>query len=171
MSIDLVPLPSDGLELVEAWMLAAHVRRWWKPAWSDPVVGALRAGTAMPDTIRPWRIDLDGRAIGYAQDYAVAGAPDTWSAVEDVGPDARGIDLLIGDPQLVSRRHGREAIRVLTARLFGDPAVDRVVARPQPDNWPAIIAFKKVGFRDRGRRVTRSGPIMLLSAARSVWRP
>lgn len=171
MSIDLVPWPAGDVDRLEAWIQMPHVARWWKPPWTGPVITALRAGAAVPDWIRPWRIDLDGRAIGYAQDYAVTQDAEAWGGEEGLyGPGTRGVDLFIGEPDAVNRKHGRVAIRSLASRLFAEPGVDRLVTDPHPDNWACIIAFKRAGFRERGRRQFPGGPVMVLTAAKAVWR-
>ncbi len=169
MSIELVPWPAGGAGLLERWIAAPHVVRWWKPALTAGVIAALRAGDAPPAGTRPWRIDLDGVPVGYAQDYDPARPGDGWSEVEGVGAGTRGLELLIGEADAVNRRHGRAAIRLLAARLFAESGTDRLVSGPHPDNWPAVIAFKRAGFRERGRRQFPSGPVMVLTAARAVW--
>ncbi|HEY9566990.1 MAG TPA: GNAT family N-acetyltransferase, partial [Thalassobaculum sp.] len=78
--------------------------------------------------------------------------------------------LLLGDADAVNRKHGRAAIRALATLLFAEPGVDRLVAAPHPDNWAAIIAFKRAGFRERGRRQFPVGPVMVLTAAKAVWK-
>jgi len=171
VSIDLVAWPAGEVDRLQAWVTAPHVARWWKPPSAGPVITALRAGTAVPGWIRPWRIDLDSRPIGYAQDYDVTQVGAVWAGEEGVGPGTRGIDLLIGEPDALNGKHGRAAIRALAARLFAEPGIDRLVAGPHPDNWPAIIAFKRAGFRERGRRQFPSGPVMVLTAAKAVWKP
>lgn len=170
MPLELTPFPPEAVDLLEAWLAAGHVKRWWKPHWSAPVVDAFRAGDPPPAWIRPWRIDLDGRPIGYAHDYDILQDGDVWTQVDGVGPGTRGIDLLIGEADAVNRKHGRAAISALTAKLFAEAGCDRVVADPHPDHWGAIIAFQKAGFRERGRHRFPSGQVMVLTAAKSVWK-
>lgn len=169
MSIELAPWTAGGAERLQRWVAAPHVVRWWKPALTADVIAALRSGDAPPAGARAWRIDLDGVPVGYAQDYDPARPGDAWSAVDGVGPGTRGVELLIGEPDALNRRHGRAAIRALAARLFAEPGTDRLVAGPHPDNWPAVIAFKRAGFRERGRRQFPHGPVMVLTAAKAVW--
>lgn len=170
MSVDVVPFPENGAAMLEAWIAATHVARWWKPGWTAPVIAALRAGTAPPGDIRPWRIELDGRPVGYAQDHDLARDGGAWATEEGIGPGTRGIDLFIGEPDALNRKHGRAAVRALAGRLFAKPGVDRLVAAPHPDNWACIIAFKRAGFRERGRRQFPDGPVMVLTAAKAVWK-
>lgn len=165
-----MPFPADGTAALEGWLAAPHVRRWWKARWTDPVVTALRAGGPMPGDTRPWMVTAAGQPVGYAQDYDPGRDGAAWRTEEGVGPATRGVELLLGEPAAVNRKLGREAIRVLARRLFAEPGIDRLVAAPHPDNWPCIIAFKRAGFRERGRRQFPDGPVMVLTAAKAVWR-
>ena len=170
VSIDLVPYPADEVDTLEAWIAAPHVVRWWKLSWTATVIDALRAGDPAQSGIRSWRVDLDGQPIGYAQDYDVTQGDSPCIGVDDIGPGTRGMDLLIGVPDLINRKHGRAIIRALATRLFTEHGASRMVSSPHPDNWPAIIAFKRAGFRERGRRQFPGGPAMILTAAKAVWR-
>lgn len=156
MPVELLPFPADSAATLEAWLDAPHVARWCRRPL--PVGG------------RRWRIDLDGRPVGYAWDHDPALDGDAWRGEEGVGAGTRVVGLLIGEADAVNRKHGREAIRVLASRLFAEPGVDRLVAAPHPDNWAAVIAFKRAGFRERGRRQFPGGPVMVLTAAKAIWK-
>lgn len=169
--MEVIPFPADSAPRLQAWLDAPHVARWWRPERSLPVLEAMRAGRPLPAGLRAWRIDLDGRPVGYAEDGDPAAQPGSWATEEGVGAGTRTLALLLGEADAVNRRHGREAIRELTARLFAEPGIDRVVAAPHPDNWAAVIAFKRAGFRERGRRQFPGGPVMVLTAAKAVWKP
>lgn len=157
MSIDVVLWPAEEAGRLDQWLDAPHVKRWWRPQQSPP--GA-----------RSWRIELDGRPVGYAEDHDPGLDRGTWDDEADVGPTTRVVALLIGEPDAVNRKHGRDAIRALASRLFAESGIDRLVAAPHPDNWAAIIAFKRAGFRERGRRQFPAGPVMVLTAAKAVWK-
>lgn len=65
-------------------------------------------------------------------------------------PDGtRGIDQLIGEPDMVGVGHGSALVRLFVERLLkaGTP---RVVTDPDPTNVRAIRAYEKAGFhKDR----------------------
>lgn len=170
MALQMVPFPAGSAPRLEAWLDAPHVARWWKPERSRPALEAIRTGRPLPGGGRAWRIDLDGRPVGYAEDGDPAAQPGAWAAEDGVGAGTRTLALLLGEADAVNRKHGREAIRVLTGMLFAEPGIDRVVAAPHPDNWAAVIAFKRAGFRERGRRQFPDGPVMVLTAAKAVWK-
>lgn len=167
MTVQLLALPADAGPLVEDWLAAPHVARWWPPERSAPVLDALRGGRPLPPGLDAWRIDVDRRPVGYAQVSRIAA---DWAAAEGIGAGTLAVELLIGEADAVNRKLGREAIRALSAELFARPGTDRLVASPHPDNWGAIIAFKRAGYRERGRRQLRAGPVMLLTAAKAVWK-
>ena len=170
MPIELTRFPADGAEMLERWLASPLVARWWKARWTAPVLEALHAGRPVPEWIHAWQVELDGRAIGYAQDCDAGRDSDAWASEDGVGPGTRAVAVLIGEPEALNRKLGREAIRALAGRLFAEPGIDRLVSAPHPDNWPAIIAFKRAGFRERGRRQFPDGPVMVLTAAKAVWK-
>ena len=81
------------------------------------------------------------------QTYRVEDHPD-WQRLVQVGDDVAGVDLLIGEPELVG--HGLGA-RVLTAFardvVLADPATNAIVATVEEANRRSWRAFEKAGFR------------------------
>jgi aminoglycoside 6'-N-acetyltransferase len=163
------PLVGADLGLLRSWLDAPHVRRWWRTGRTDPVIAAVEAEDPMDGVCIA---EADGVPIGYIRSYAAAAHPDgLWDGIENVTDATKALEFLIGDPERTNRQLGRAMIRGLVIRLFGDPAVDRIVADPDRDNWPANIALKRVGFRDRGRLDRPGANAMLLTLARSVFKP
>jgi aminoglycoside 6'-N-acetyltransferase len=97
-----------------------------------------------------WIVELDGRAIAYAQDYDPHAWPGHHFAHLPLG--ARGVDQSIGPAELVGRGHGSAFVRQHCDRLFakGAPAIG---TDPHPDNARAIRAYQKAGFANA------SGPL------------
>jgi aminoglycoside 6'-N-acetyltransferase len=61
----------------------------------------------------------------------------------------RGIDQMIGVPEMVGQGHGSGFIRAFIERLLAD-TTPRVVTDPDPENARAIRAYEKAGFvRDK----------------------
>ena len=160
------------LELLRSWLEVQHVRRWWRTDWTDPFLQGIENGVAIPEGADACIVEVYGRPVGYIRGYWAMRDPSRfWQAIEGVTDATRGIDFLIGEVDLVNRKLGRAMIRAFVARQFEDQSVDRIVAAPGRDNWPANIALKRVGFRDRGR-IDRPGVnAMLLTLARGVFKP
>jgi aminoglycoside 6'-N-acetyltransferase len=163
------PLIRDDLGMLRSWLEAPHVRRWWHGERTDAVIAAVEDGNSV-DTA--WIAENGNQSLGYIRGYwAKDHANGLWRGVENVTDTTRALDFLIGDPGQTNRKLGRAMIRGFVTRLFEDPGVDRVVADPARDNWPANIALKRVGFRDRGRIAKPGVNAMLLTLARGVFKP
>lgn len=132
------PATEADLDLLAAWRSRAHVRRWWGDPAVEPEVEKLRE-----PRVALWVVEHGAKPFGFIQDYAVA----DWSPhhFDDLPPGARGMDLYIGEPELIGAGHGPAFVRQHVDRLFalGTPAVG---IDPHPDNHPAIRAFEKAGF-------------------------
>jgi len=166
------PLTAADLAMVRRWLAEPHVRRWWNDDWTTSLFGMVERGEPVPDCTDPFIVEHDGRPIGYIRAYwALRDPSGFWEGIEGVTAGTRGIDFLIGEPDMVNRKLGRAMIHAFAAKLFADPDVDRIVADPQRDNWPCNIALKRAGFRDRGR-IDRPGVnALLLTLARGVFKP
>jgi RimJ/RimL family protein N-acetyltransferase len=171
MSIALRPLNESDLPVLERWLAATHVVRWWQAEWSVPVVTALRGGEGLPETLRARIAEHDGRPIGYIQLYnALADPSGFWDGIENVTNKTWGIDMLIGEAEMINRKFGREMARQVIVELFAETDADRVVSDPHRDNWPCIIALKRIGFRERGRFNKPGVNGMHLTLARGVFK-
>ena len=168
-SVTFRPIEAEDIERLQAWLDAPHVRRWWRDDRTDDVISAATAGESAPGA---FIAELDGAVLGYIRWYPALTHPNgLWSGVENVTDKTMALDFLIGTPDRVNRKLGRAMIRAFVIRLFEDPAVDRIVADPARDNWPANIALKRVGFRDRGAINKPGVNAMLLTLARGVFKP
>jgi aminoglycoside 6'-N-acetyltransferase len=139
------PLTHGDLPLVDRWLHTEHVRRWWPP---DPDLEA-HYGPALAGE-DPTRIDLvleDGRAVGLIQSYVVVDYPD-WEQLVEVGPGVAGVDILLGEPDVVGRGLGPRVLAEYASRIvFADPAVHACVAGVDVRNERSLRAFGKAGFR------------------------
>lgn len=159
----------SDLALLRTWLDAPHVRRWWRADRTDAVIQAIEAGEEAEDA---FVAVLDGRRVGYIRGYWAASHPQGfWDGIENVTDATKAIDFLIGETDVVNLKHGRAMIHAFVGGLFQDPSVDRIVADPARDNWPANIALKRIGFRDRGRIDKPGVNAMLLTLARGVFKP
>ena len=141
------PLAVADLALLCDWLGRKHVGAWWGAS------GDLNAVTAeyLPaiegrDPTHLYLIVLRGRPVGLVQTYLLADYPEH-EALVDVGTDAAGLDLFLGDESLVGSGLGSHVIRTFASSVVFARAETRTcVADPDVRNLASIRAFAKAGF-------------------------
>lgn len=144
MTIRFRPLTAADLPLLEDWLRRPHVARWWYPD-----------ATTIPETLDAIEgrdpsehhlIVVDGRPVGMIQTYLVVDYPE-WDELLHVGEGVAGVDLLIGEEELIGRGLGPEVLRAfLREVVFARPGTRACVAGVEPANTRSIRAFEKAGF-------------------------
>lgn len=165
--IRLRPVLPEDLPRIRRWMVAPHVARWLKDA-PERVADEIERQVLVGEPV-VLIATMDGRPIGGARIYDAA-TDARWAGVPDISRHTKAIEFLIGEPSLVNKKVGRRLARAIAAHIFADPTVDRIVADPHPDNWAAIIAMKRAGFRDRGRHPGKGVQAMFVTMARSTFK-
>ena len=144
--IEFPPLTEADVPLVAGWLSNEHVALWWR----DPVEQAIEKRYAAIEGRRPTRqflIVVGGRPAGMIQTYRVADHPE-WQELIQVGDDVAGVDLLIGEPDLVGRGLGPRVLAEFSREVvFAEPEVNAVVATVEERNRRSWRAFEKAGFR------------------------
>jgi RimJ/RimL family protein N-acetyltransferase len=137
----------EDLPLVARWQHAAHVAEWFpgdrsEPAVRDRLLPRLRGDVP----VRMWVVEVDGRAVGWLQDYRLADRPDYAAKAAD--SDGVGFDYAIGEPSLLDRGLGTRTVwefcRDVLHRDY--PGAPRFVASPSHRNRRSIRVLKKCGF-------------------------
>jgi aminoglycoside 6'-N-acetyltransferase len=135
------PAALADLPMLRRWRETPDVLRWWG-AWENPEAefAAHLADPAMALSI----VEQAGRPFAFAQDYAChAWDPHPFSYLPR---GARGIDLYIGEPDMLGRGHGSALLRRHCDRLFAGGTVPAIGTDPHPDNLRARRAYEKAGF-------------------------
>ena len=143
--IEFRPVAEDDLPLLRDWLERDHVRRWWR----DPIeetVDECRAAIEGREPTAYYVIVLDGRRVGMIQTYLASDYPE-WEAIVQVGDGVAGVDLLIGEADLVGRGLGpRTLAEFVRGIVFADPGTSAVVATVEEPNRRSWRAFEKAGF-------------------------
>jgi aminoglycoside 6'-N-acetyltransferase len=149
------PMTTGDLALIQRWLALSHVRQWW----GDPAEQyALVSGDLDEPAMDQFIFSSAGRAFGYLQCYDLT----AWNS--GFGPQAqgtRGIDLFIGEPDMIERGHGSALIRRFVDDLFAN-GLPRVVTDPDPANGRAVRAYQKAGFEKDRMIDTPDGPALLM---------
>src|SRR5216683_3111050 len=76
-------------------------------------------------------------------------------------PGTRGIDLFIGEPDMIERGHGSALVRCFVDDRLQKGA-PRIVTDPDPANGRAVRAYEKAGFEKDRMVETPDGPALLM---------
>ena len=149
------PMSADDLPLVREWLALPHVTEWW----GDPNEQfGLVSGDMNEPAMDQYIVDIDSTPLGYLQCYRLT----DWNTGFGPQPEGtRGIDQMIGVPEMVGRGHGSAFIRVFIEDLLA-AGTPRVVVDPDPDNARAIKAYEKAGFHQDHLVDTPDGVALLM---------
>ncbi len=130
------------------WRQCDHVHRWWAGD-GEPTRELVEASYAPRiDGLRPtrmWVVEVNGRSVGFVQDYRVGDYPDY--ALLGPDPEAIGVDYAIGEPAWLGRGLG---VRMLWAWMLRArhrfPTATSFFAAPDHRNAASLRVLEKVGF-------------------------
>jgi len=140
--IEFRPLAEDDLPLVEEWLRRDHVARWWRDDIAESLA-EYRAALEGREPTEHFMIVVDGRAIGMIQTYLVSDYPE-WEEVVQVGEGVAGVDLMIGEEELIGRGLGPQILSAFACDVVAAPSIVATVEEPNRRSWRA---FEKAGFR------------------------
>ncbi|MGZ4447796.1 MAG: GNAT family N-acetyltransferase [Nocardioides sp.] len=138
------------LPLVARWRAEPHVHRWWASD-GEPTLEAVteRYGPSIDGMTptRMWVVEVNGRSVGFVQDYRVGDYPEY--ALLGPDPDAIGVDYAIGDPAWTARGLG---VRMLWAWMLRAhrrfPTATSFFAAPDHRNAASLRVLAKAGFTE-----------------------
>jgi RimJ/RimL family protein N-acetyltransferase len=148
LRVALRPMTHGDLPAMLTWLRADHVRRWW-PA------GALTEGAVRDryvpriegeDPTRMWVVEVNGRSVGFVQDYLIADHPSFALLAPD--PHAIGLDYAIGEAPWTGRGVGTALVwswMVGPARRH-HPEATAYFAAPDHRNAASLRVLQKAGF-------------------------
>ena len=149
------PMTSDDLPVIRQWLARPHVREWWgDPSEQYDLVSGDLDEPAMDQFI----VSAGGNEFAYLQCYDLT----AWNSGFGEHPrGTRGIDLFIGEADMIGRGHGSAFIRAFVDERLRTGA-PRMVTDPDPANTRAVRAYEKAGFEKAGMVDTPDGPALLM---------
>jgi aminoglycoside 6'-N-acetyltransferase len=145
--------PDDYMAFVR-WRNEPHVAEWWTtdddptPTTLDRVVENYGPRAEDGSWVTGCIITVDDRSIGYTQFYPWSGADEEAREMgipSDEG--SYGLDIFIGDPDMVDRGVGTRAVALLSRHLFQELDATVVALLTPLGNERAHRAYEKAGFR------------------------
>jgi RimJ/RimL family protein N-acetyltransferase len=148
VTIDFRPLTASDLPVLYEWLQREHVRCWWtdRETYAEVVEHYLPSIEGR-DPTRLYLIFLDDRAAGFIQSYLVSDYPE-WQQRVAVEDGVAGVDLFIGEADLIGRGLGSEALaRFVRDVVLSDSEIHACIADPDAENHASLRIFEKAGFR------------------------
>lgn len=139
-------VPAD-LTLLTKWLGEPHVNAWWHEALTlEEVQRRYAPRISGSEPCHVYIILNSLIPVGFIQWYRWADYP-AHSLQLEAPSDSAGIDLAIGEKDLVGRGFGTLAIcQFVKEVVFEDSSLSSVLADPEERNTRSIGAFKKAGF-------------------------
>lgn len=140
------PMTEGDFGDVFRWVSAPHVARWWNEHRSLAAVAAhYGPGVRGEEPVRRWIWEVNGRSVGFSQDYRIADHPAY--ALLSERPDAVGYDYAIGEPAFVGRGLGTPLLWVFLRDLVvpAYAGVEELFAAPDHRNIGSLRVLEKVG--------------------------
>ena len=142
------PMTRGDLRDLSRWRGAPHVDRWWhSDGPADLAAVTARYGADVDGTTPTslWVLEVNGRSVGFLQEYLLADYPEYAQLTPD--PGAVGCDYAIGEPAWIGRGIGTRmlwswALAVRERR----PHVRHAFAAPDHRNGASLRALAKAGF-------------------------
>jgi RimJ/RimL family protein N-acetyltransferase len=141
------PMTPGDFPDVARWVNEPPVARWWDENRSPEQVEAYYGpAIAGDDPTRMWVWEVNGRSVGFAQDYRISDHPDY--ALLSARPDAIGVDYAVGEPAFVGRGLGTSLLWVFLRDIVWPAYVDagEFFAAPDHRNRASLRVLAKLGF-------------------------
>lgn len=148
MDISFQPIKRSDFPQLENWLAEPHVKLWWHDEL-DAAAIEKKYGPRVDGTepCHVFLIQYKRVPIGLIQYYLWSDYPKHATQLSAVENSA-GIDLAIGNPQMVGRGLGSKIIReFLDQVVFKNPLVETVITDPEEKNVQSVRAFTKAGFQ------------------------
>jgi aminoglycoside 6'-N-acetyltransferase len=142
----------DDYALIVRWRARPHVHEWWDPDEPPPtydqVVQEYGPRARLDGETTSCIIERAGRPIGYVQFYRWASSPEEARAMDvDVDERTFGLDIFIGEPDLIDRGIGTRVVERLCRYLEDERGASGIALTTELANDRAQRAYEKAGFR------------------------
>lgn len=154
------PLESKDLSLMHKWLNREHIKKNIRgPSRWDKLVKNIE-NNCFEDFIFPYIAYVNNKPVGFIQIFDVLKFGDSWWRKDEKG--TFGIDLFIGDKNLLNKGLGSTFLKKFIALIQSEKNATLLIAFLDPSNNAGIRAFKKAGFSRGGISKTPDGDCLLM---------
>ena len=138
------PMTPGDFHDVSRWVNEPHV--WDEHRTVEEVAAQYGPALRGQDLTRMWVWEVNGRSVGFSQDYRISDHPDY--ALLSSRPDAVGFDYALGEPAFVGRGLGTGLLWVYLRDIVWPAYADvgELFAAPDHRNATSLRVLAKLGF-------------------------
>jgi RimJ/RimL family protein N-acetyltransferase len=158
------PVAEKDYPLLRRWLNAPHIREWW----GDPETELVHIVDMVEgrDTTRPYIFHVDGAPTGYIQVWRIGPhQTEAWSKdnpwLMELPPRAVGVDLSIGEADMLAKGIGSAVLRRFVAMLKAEGHT-AIIIDPDPKNSRAVRAYAKAGFTPVPHLAGRTDGVLIM---------
>ena len=141
MPVSLEPFDAAHLPRLGSWLRAPHVAPWYP----HPADDLERAATPPPGAGH-WLIATARGPVGYLRWVHVDRATLDALGLGEVPANSVDMDILLGEPDVLGRGYGPEALQLAALTFLADETVAQLGLTTSVRNTNAHRAFVKAGF-------------------------
>lgn len=150
----------DHLLLLKKWLQEPHVKEFWQETDDDDKLKSKFIEELPKRSVDSFVIYYNHEPIGYIQSYKADKVGNGWWPNAD--PTTYGIDLFIGEYEMLGKGIGTQVIKNFINKLRENPNVKSIIIDPEPNNLRMIHICEKLGFSNEGPIITPNGHAILL---------
>lgn len=142
-------LTFDDIPLMHQWFNTQHIQAFYslRPWTEDEVLAKLTPYISGEKPVSGFIILLDEHPIGYLQSYKVSDYPwPNQNLPEKIVKSAKGIDLFIGNKDLIGKGVGARIIQLFIKHHIA-PLYSYCIVDPDVRNISAIRCYEKLKFK------------------------
>jgi RimJ/RimL family protein N-acetyltransferase len=160
LSLVFKPLEENNLDLLCFWFSKAHIKAWWDDQLSnEEIKNKYRSRIGNP-IILPYIVYLNDHPFAFIQYYFANKVGDRWLLNE--ADSTVGIDLFIGDEDMLDQGYGTALIKNFTDKLFKNSSIQKIITDVDPNNLRAKRCYEKSGFIAVKDILTNEGPALMM---------
>ena len=171
LNIQFHPVSDAHSEMLLRWLSTPEVRKWWG-APEEELNSIMKHKEPGAGDVDGYIVQVSETPTAYIQSWDATKLDENWKEEEpwlhDVPKGTLGIDILIGESNMIGKGLGGNIIKAFSEKLFSEGA-KRLMIDPDADNERAIRAYTKAGFTPFDEYWNAKGGTILMELTRDKY--